>query len=239
MTEEVNVLLTPDHTDQRGFFDKETFVEPITVVGVGGVGTGFLCSAAPMGLDNITLYDKDMVERRNVTCQVVYTTADLYKPKLEVCEKYLRDRGATNVETVSEFVTADTPLKGGVVVSGVDNMAARKAIWEAIKRHNEKCKADPTLQTVDLLLDGRIGGLQMSLLAVEPFDSEWYERKWLFSDEEAADLPCGMRTIVFPAVTLGAIMASYLMNWHKGQLPPKRVDFHLGTLFFQTVGKRD
>lgn len=238
MTEEATPQFTADYADQVGIFDPDTFVEPLTVIGVGGIGTGFLCSAGQMGLKRIRLHDKDVVERRNVASQVLYTPADLFKPKLEICEQYLRAR-KVEVEAISEFVTADTPLQGGVVVSGVDNMAARSEIWEAILKHNKKCEEDLSLQPVSLLLDGRIGGLQAMLLAVEPFDSKWYEDRWLFSDEEAADLPCGLRAIGFPAVALGAIMAAYIVKWHAGELPPKRASFHLGSLFFQTVGKRN
>ena len=239
MTEGTTPEFAVDFTDQAGFFDRDSYAGTVTIIGLGGIGASIIPTLVTMGFEDFEIWDPDVVEPRNIASQLLYRPCDLFRFKAEVCKEYLLAYGAKNVRIVKEFFTTDSPLKGGIVISGVDTMAARKVIWEAIKAHQEKCETNLDLSPVDFYLDGRIGGLQMSLFGVEPFDGDWYERKWLFSDEEAAELPCGQRAIVFPAVALGAIMASYLMNYLQGEMPPKRVDFHLGTLFFQTVGKRD
>jgi len=217
-----------DFSDQTGFFNPSEFVETIEIIGLGGIGASILPTLVTMGFHRFRLWDADAVEPRNIASQLLYKPTDLYRSKAEVCREYLLEYGATNVDIVERFFTADDVLEGSVVISGVDTMAARQTIWQVVK-------VSPGVQ---FYLDGRIGGLHMTLLGVETFDGDWYEQNWLFDDKAAAPLPCTQRAIAYPAVALGAFMASYLVEWNRGNMPPKRVDLNLENLFFQTVGKR-
>lgn len=216
-----------DFSDQTGIFNPDSIAETITVVGVGGIGASILPTLVTMGFRLFKLIDPDVVEPRNVASQLLFAPCDLYRPKVEVARDYLLRYGATDVRIERRRFVADDVANGGIVISGVDTMATRQEIWGAVKD-------SPT----QLYLDGRIGGQHTTLFAVEPFDGDWYENRWLFDDSKAAPLPCAQRAIAYPAVALGALMASHLARFSRGEMPPKRVEFNLGSLYFQVVGER-
>lgn len=107
-------------------------------------------------------------------------------------------------------------------------MAARQVIWSVVK----------SSVTAQIYLDGRIGGEFWQLFIVDPVDGDWFEKKFLFDGSEAVDLPCAQRGIVYPSVALGAVMAAQLARWSRGEPVPRRVEQHMGDLFFQTVGSQ-
>ena len=53
----------------------------VIVIGAGGLGSTFLPVLAASGIGNIVVYDADTVERSNLGRQLLYTEADLGKPK--------------------------------------------------------------------------------------------------------------------------------------------------------------
>ena len=181
-----------------------------------------------MGFTRFILWDPDVIEDRNVTTNLIFRPQDLYEVKVERVKQYLLDNGATEVEIRQEAFTGQEPLSG-LVISGVDTMSARKKIWQHVVDGD-----------VFLYMDGRIGGEHATLLVVEPFNPiqvEWYEKYWLFDDEQAATLPCTARTVVYPAVALGTFMAAYLARWSRGVTPPAQTDINFADpeIFFQTI----
>lgn len=217
-----------DFSDQTGIFDPTGYAGGLTMIGCGGIGASVLPTIVTMGFTRYVLWDDDQVEPRNVASQLAFRPADLYRPKVEVLSEYLQAYGAVEIETHLEKFTANDPLEG-LVISGVDSMAARKEIWQAAAWNTN----------VPLYFDGRIGGEHFTLLVIEPFnpdDVKWYEDRWLFDDEQAAELPCTQRAIVYPAVALGAFMASLLATWSRGgEKLPRRIDLSMRDMFFQVV----
>jgi hypothetical protein len=220
----VDTQFEADFSDQTGFFNPAGFADVLTVIGCGGIGASILPTLVTMGFSRYVLWDDDVVEPRNIASQLLFAPSDLYRHKVEVAREYLLKYGATDVQIVSRRFTAKDRLESGVVISGVDTMAARQQIWKAVKRSD-----------ASLYLDGRIGGEHFTLLTVEPFDGDWYEADWLFDDEEAAELPCTLRAVVYPAVALGAEIAALLAGWSRGEIVPKRLDHHLGSNFYQAM----
>lgn len=55
----------------------------VTQLGVGGVGSTVLLQLAGLGVGQITVADFDVVERKNVSRQLLYTDADVGLPKLD------------------------------------------------------------------------------------------------------------------------------------------------------------
>ena len=222
------VAFEANFSDQIGIFDPSRVDEVVTVIGVGGIGASILPTILTMGFRRFRLYDPDVVEDRNVATNLIYRSKDMYRAKVERAKEYLLDNDALEVEIVQEYYTGQEPLSG-LVISGVDGMPARKEIWRHVLAGD-----------VFLYLDGRIGGRHASLFAIEPFNSahiDWYEKYWLFDDEEAVDLPCTVRTVVYPAVALGACMADFLGRWSRKERMPAQVDINFAEpgLFLQTV----
>jgi hypothetical protein len=228
MTTTEGLQFEADFSDQTGIFDPARVSDTVTVIGCGGIGASILPTLLTMGFKQFILFDPDTVEARNVTTNLIFRPRDLFRVKVERVREYLLEYGAESVEIHQELFTGQVPLSG-LVISGVDTMSARKEIWEHIADNGD----------IPLYFDGRIGGEQFTLLTIEPFNpdhTEWYEEHWLFDDSEASTLPCTARTVVYPAVALGAFMAAYLAAWSRGERVPSQTDlnFH-GAPFFQTV----
>ncbi len=102
----------------------------VLLIGAGGLGCPLAQYLAAAGVGRIGLVDFDTVELSNLQRQVLYGTADLGRPKVEVA----RDRIAAmnpDVEVVTsrERVTSDNALAlfedWDVVVDGTDNFPTR------------------------------------------------------------------------------------------------------------------
>jgi hypothetical protein len=76
-----------------------------------------------------------------------------------------------------------------------------------------------------------MGGLEIMCLSANPNDPDhitWY-RSWLYSDEEAAPLPCARRTVIDPPLVLVARMIRRLCQFVQDPgLPAEHISEHLG-----------
>lgn len=224
MVDDTKVIV--DYSDQTGIFDPQSFNETVTIIGCGGIGASLLPTLVTMGIKRIQLFDPDFVEPRNIASQTLYRPADLYRPKMEVCEEFILSHcPGAEITTHQRLFTEQDTLNSAVVIGAVDSMAARKMIWQAINGNMD----------VQLYLDGRIGGEHMTLFAVDPLDGDWYPKRWLFDDNQAAPLECTRRAITYTAVTLGAIICRHLTYWHKGETLPQVTDFSMSSLFLQKI----
>lgn len=207
---------TASYADQQQIFDPDKFTWPVHVIGLGGIGSALLLPLVKLGLRNeLHLWDDDAtIEPHNIPAQLLYRPADIGKPKaptmVEILDAY-REPQCTLVPH-AERVTSDTPLSG-VVISGVDSMASRMAIWDALKFNTD----------VPLYIDGRIGGEEVQLFTANPSnldDIDFYE-SWLFEDSEGSPLPCAARTVIGPPVALAGMIIAQLTRFAR-DLPTKR-----------------
>ena len=108
----------------------------VLLVGLGGLGSPAALYLAAAGVGHLTLVDFDEVDETNLQRQVLYTTADVGRPKLEAAAERLR---ALNPSLELELV--DAPLHADnavdlvrghdVVIDGTDNFGARYAVNDA------------------------------------------------------------------------------------------------------------
>lgn len=204
-----------DFTDQTGIFDPRKLLDDVTLIGCGGIGASALPTLATLGIRRLTLWDPDLVEPRNVASQLLFYPDDIGRPKVEVAEERLRLYGAEQVTVHQELfdATEHAVELEGIVISGVDSMAARQNIWEAVRDNG----------LVTRLIDGRIGGEIYTLIVIDPMSDEhvsWYEQFQLHGDAQAMPLPCTERAVVYPAVALGAHMAAAFACLQRGDSVP-------------------
>lgn len=210
---------------QTGIFDPKKFVDPVHVIGCGGIGSALVFALAKLGVREIHLWDTDVVEDHNIPCQLVYRPTDITDgiTKPEAIAAFLeRQEAECKVVVHNEFVGPDTELEG-IVISGVDSMASRMAIWQAVQEN---------AHLIPFYMDGRIGGESLQLLSLDPSDPddvEMYEA-WLFPDEEAAELPCAERTVIHPAVTLSGLMIAQITRFLRELPPVSNVMFDMKTM---------
>ncbi|HRF82019.1 MAG TPA: ThiF family adenylyltransferase [Flavobacteriales bacterium] len=104
----------------------------IALVGVGGTGCALLPLLCALPVDAITVIDGDTVEARNLDRQLLFSTMDVGRPKVEAAMGGSRLRAGLKMETEFRFVDAENArdlLKGSAVVADcTDDLAARALI---------------------------------------------------------------------------------------------------------------
>jgi len=191
----------------------------VNIIGAGGIGSPTALALAKMGVEHLTVFDPDTVELHNLPNQV-FRFEDLGRAKVEALAAICRDFAGIEPEARQERFE-NQPLSG-VVVSGVDTMAARKGIWQRV-RYNP---------AVSLYVEARMGAEVARIHSVRPCDPtsvRWYEGT-LYSDEEASEAPCTAQAIIYNVFMIAALVASQVKKFSKGEVFPKEIIFDLATL---------
>ncbi len=223
-----------EYSDQTKIFDPKKFGYDIHFIGAGGACNSAIMQVATMGAtENATMHiwDPDILETHNCATELAYSNKMVGKPKVEAAADALRHKfgddmviiGPTllsldllyngprpNVILHRAAVTADTELNG-IVVTGVDSMAARKDIWQAIKKKPWQ---------VPLLIDLRSAGLTTLIVTFNPSDpeaAETYEEIFLYPDEQAMPLECGARNVCFISAYFGVEVAHRISLFARGR----------------------
>jgi len=213
---------------QLDILNPNEIIYPVTIIGVGGIGRAVAETIAEMGCKEIVLYDSDKVEEHNRPNQV-YRKIDIGRLKVEATKEIIQEFAEwCRVRVIPKEFKGQRSLKG-IVISGVDTMESRKKIWKAV-RYNVN---------VPLYIDGRIGGEIIQIFTVRPYrleDVEVYEKK-LFSDKEAASLPCTAQQIIYIGKIIGGLIALQLKKWLKKEELHREITFDLVTMTLLLDGK--
>lgn len=108
----------------------------VVVTGAGGIGCPALYYLAACGVGNITIVDSDKIEANNLNRQILFTPADVGKPKAETAARRIMEfNPEIKVEAIEEIIMYDNCfelLKGfDAICDGTDNFPTRYAINDA------------------------------------------------------------------------------------------------------------
>src|SRR5271170_554014 len=108
----------------------------VLLVGAGGLGSPTALYLAAAGVGEIGLVDFDEVDLSNLQRQVLYTTSDLGRPKLEAAKERLEALNPeVHVVPIAQRLTAENALSVlgpyDVVVDGTDNFPTRYLVNDA------------------------------------------------------------------------------------------------------------
>jgi len=179
----------------------------VHIVGCGATGSWVALSIAKMGVQNIHLWDCDIVESHNLPNQC-FSLDDVEVSKVEALAQMIEKATGTKPTKHEEFVGATTNRKqfSGVVFLLVDSMSARKEIWERVIKLNPK---------ISLMIETRMGFDSGMIYTINPTDStdisEWEES--LYTDEESTPSPCTRTTILPTALLLTSLACWSMLNW--------------------------
>jgi len=172
----------------------------VHLIGVGGIGTHVLVTLVELGVREVHIWDDDIVSAHNRPTQFIYTKQDIGKPKVEGALKFIERQGFdTTVIPHNERVCADTDLSG-IVISGVDTMASRMVIWEAVQSSGAM---------TPIYIDGRIGDECLHVLTLDPCDPiavKRYERS-LIPDSRSKDRSCTTRDNPHSAIAVASMVS--------------------------------
>ncbi|HET6474535.1 MAG TPA: HesA/MoeB/ThiF family protein [Thermoleophilia bacterium] len=112
------------------------------VVGAGGLGAPVLFYLAAAGVGRIGIVDDDVVELSNLQRQILFTTADVGRPKAEVAAERLAalnpdvalEPRAARLDAATAFSVIDCY---DIVVTAVDNFATRYLLNDACVLHRK------------------------------------------------------------------------------------------------------
>lgn len=108
----------------------------VLVVGTGGLGSPVLQYLVAAGVGTIGMVDFDVVEASNLQRQVLFTMADIGKPKVEAAKARLEKQNPfVNFITYNKRLTSENALEiirdFDVVADGTDNFATRYLVNDA------------------------------------------------------------------------------------------------------------
>jgi molybdopterin/thiamine biosynthesis adenylyltransferase len=209
-----------DYWRQLDIVQPEDLARPITIIGVGGIGSPVGLALAKMGCRRLTIFDPDTIEPHNLPNQL-YRLRDVGRPKVDALADLLREYTPVDVEAVQAVVAHQT--LHGIVICAVDSMAARAQIWSACVRFHA---------AVDLYVDARMGAQVGRVLAVRPVDPDdvrAYEST-LYTDEAATDEPCTAQAIIFNTLGIASLVARQVAHFARNQPIELDIILDLATL---------
>jgi molybdopterin/thiamine biosynthesis adenylyltransferase len=175
---------------------------PIRIVGAGSVGSFTCLSLTKMGAQNIKVWDDDMIDEVNIANQF-YRMEDVGDYKVEALQKMIMDFEGVPIETESDLYDGSDSCDG-IIVMAVDNMTARKRIWEKVKGNDK----------VSLLIDPRMGGRVARIYAVNPMNPGSYEST-LYEDDESVEERCTEKTIIYNVLGISSYICKMIEDWMK------------------------
>ena len=198
----------------------------VTLIGCGGIGSPTALALAKMGVPELTLYDGDTIEDHNLPNQM-YRLDSIGVHKVVALSKLVQEFSECNVRAHAEHLTKQR-LTPGIVVSGVDSMAARKAIFNRL-RYNP---------AAELYVDARMGAEVSRIYTLNPCspaDVAWYEDpENLYSDEVALLEKCTEKAIIYNVFFIAALVANQVKRFIKGEKLAKEIIADLATLTILT-----
>lgn len=205
-----------DMIRQLELFDPYNFKTPITVIGAGATGSWLTLCLAKLGIENITVYDFDVVESHNIPNQAFRMSyydgkdkntvdTDIGKMKVESLQSVVYDMTKTEIEIKPEKYT--NQRLNGIVFLMVDSMAERKRIWET------SIKMKPSIK---LLIEPRMGlnlGRIYNVIPTSLNHIKEYEQTY-YSDDNAEVSACGASmTVITTAMSIASICARQVINF--------------------------
>lgn len=115
---------------------KKLLESKVLIIGAGGLGSPAALYLAAAGVGTIGIADADNVDLSNLQRQVIHTTADIGKPKVDSAKETMEAINPdVNVVTYHEFLYSENIaeiVKGyDFVLDGTDNFAAKFLINDA------------------------------------------------------------------------------------------------------------
>lgn len=205
----------PTPNSQVDFMRQEGLVSPdkfrgmrFNLIGAGGIGSPTAMFLAKMGVPEMLIIDDDEVSRHNLPNQLTFSPGDVGETKVSAIKQSLASLCPwTRVTTISQKFEGQIPLRG-VVICGVDSMAARRVVWNSVRGNPD----------IRYYIEARTGAEFMRIYALDPNDPKmghWYEST-LYDDAGALAAPCTARAIIYSSAIVGALITRQVGKFANG-----------------------
>ena len=210
-----------DTTRQSGIISDEVVRETsVVIVGAGAIGSHACEALTKMGVGKIRIFDDDTVESHNLANQGYFIPEIGYK-KVEALSARLSAGTGAEIIGCAERADGSTKFTETFVISAVDSMSSREALWESFRMNS----------TSRYFIDGRMGARFGQVFFVDRRDEDSISTygNSLFPDSEGYQAPCTEKATIFCAYGISsfiaAIVAKALIGEEIENCCPVDIDF--------------
>ncbi len=205
-----------------------TDAHSILVLGAGGVSSWLALYLSRIG-HQLAIYDFDSFEMSNLSGQLT-SLQNLGLNKAQAIKNLTRDLGCDNiVHSIGTRYTEECE-SSNIVFSGIDSMAGRKMAFDKWVAH-QKAKTVRDPYEMNMFMDFRMSPERAELYCItKPSQIAKYQAT-LFSDEDANELPCGMKATTH----CGAMLAAQGVSVFNNHIMNKKYQFNVREVPFKLV----
>lgn len=182
----------------------------VIIGGNGGIGsfltflltrTGFVCHT----------FDDDIVEIHNLSGQM-FKVSDIGSSKVGAVARLVKELTGDVVYTNECKYTEDS-ITHHIMLSGFDNMAARKIMFENWVKHIKSLDKNSKEYKQAIFIDGRVTPEVAQVYCVTPDRIEQFNHPdHLFNDSEVSEGVCTFKQTTYCASFIASAMTSFLVN---------------------------
>lgn len=179
-------------------FNPQTFSGRVDIIGAGSVGSKIALELAKLGIEDIHIWDGDIVEAHNIANQAFYL-ADIGKPKVQAIAEHILMATGTVITQHNNFLEGPEKL-GRVVFLAVDTMEHRRKIFEDSLKNKfvTECVIELRMGVEEIRVYGFNPNRRQEIL-------DWIDT--LVDDEETEESACSAKTTVGATASLTAAFA--------------------------------
>jgi molybdopterin/thiamine biosynthesis adenylyltransferase len=176
----------------------------VLLLGCGGIGSYTAAILARMGIGVFVLIDNDNVEAANVGTQD-FTPLDVGDPKVDATRDRVQALNPNakiftinaRIEDAKSLVKVFDQFKPHIAIAAVDNIEARRLMWEVAQKYDHTTYIDP-----------RMGAESYEMHVLTPGCAYQSEYESFLKDTTYAEEPCGATAIAYTGAFAGAMIAS-------------------------------
>jgi molybdopterin-synthase adenylyltransferase len=174
----------------------------VLIIGLGGLGSPVSLYLASAGVGHLVLVDFDKVDISNLQRQIVHTTNDIDRPKIESAKEHLHAINPDiTIECIDHSLDSDELLieaeKADVIVDASDNFQTRFALNEA------------SVKTKTPLVSGAAIRFEGQVTVFNPKDDTSPCYRCLYNEDVATQETCTANGVIAPLLgIIGSIQAS-------------------------------
>lgn len=217
-SESLKVSETTSRFSSAIWYDKIK-TKTVSLAGLGGIGSYTAFLLGRMQIQNLCIYDDDVVEVGNMSGQF-YGNSHLGQSKVYATSNILKDfSNFYSIIGASERYTSEnSPTQ--IMICGFDNMLARKIYFESWLNLVENSQDD---KSKCLFIDGRLAAEEFQVFCIrgdDTFNIDRYMKEFLFKDAEADETICSYKQTTYMANMIGSIIVNLFTNFVANECEP-------------------
>jgi hypothetical protein len=185
-----------DFTRQSGIVDSKAIASKrVTLIGAGSVGSFAALALSKLGVEKLTVYDRDEIEDHNLPNQF-YPLGSVGELKVRCLGEMIRNMTGNKIIIKNEFYS--NQLLPETVVVATDTMSSRATIFAQFSKQKK----------TRYLIEARMGGELGYVYCIDKQNKTQMKKyaATLYSDDKAVKIPCTERTIIYNVLMISSLI---------------------------------